>query len=79
MQLADAAPEAADDLAEESRRGRLLPGEGVVDFPAVAAALTKAGYDGPLGTEVLDRRLAAQPPEAVAEACFRAARAFFPA
>ena len=79
MQLADAAPEAADDLPDESRRSRLLPGEGVVDFAAVAAALTKAGYDGPLGTEVLDSRLAAQPPEAVAEACFRAARAYFPA
>ena len=79
VQLADAAPEAADDLPDESRRSRLLPGEGVVDFAAVAAALTKAGYDGPLGTEVLDSRLAAQPPEAVAEACFRAARAYFPA
>jgi sugar phosphate isomerase/epimerase len=79
VQLADAAPEAADDLADESRRSRLLPDDGVVDFPAVAAALTNAGYDGPLGTEVLDRRLAGQPPEAVADACFRAARTFFPA
>ena len=79
VQLADAAPEAADDLADESRRGRLLPGDGVVDFPAVAATLARAGYDGPLGTEVLSRDLAAQPPEEVAEACFHAARAFFPA
>ena len=79
VQLADAAPEAADDLADESRRSRLLPGEGVVDFGAFAAALTKAGYDGPLGTEVLSSRLAAQPPEAVAEACFPAARTYFPA
>src|SRR4051812_19929871 len=79
VQLADAAPAAAEDLPEESRRSRLLPGEGAVDFGAVAAALTRAGYDGPLGTEVLDRNLAAQPPEAVAEACFRAARSFFPA
>lgn len=79
VQLADAAPEAVGDLAEESRRGRLLPGDGVVDFPAVAVALTKAGYDGPLGTEVLSRDLARQPPEAVAEACFRAASAYFPA
>jgi sugar phosphate isomerase/epimerase len=79
VQLADAAPRAADDLPDESRRSRLLPGDGVVDFPAVATALTKAGYDGPLGLEVLDSRLAAQSPEAVAEACFRAARAWFPA
>jgi sugar phosphate isomerase/epimerase len=79
VQVADAAPEAADDLADESRRSRRLPGDGVVDFPGVAAALTKAGYDGPLGTEVLDSRLVGQPPEAVAEACFRAARAYFPA
>ena len=79
VQLADAAPGAADDLAEESRRARLLPGEGVVDFSAVATALAKVGYDGPLGTEVLDSRLAVQPPEAVAEACFTAASRFFPA
>ena len=79
VQLADAAPEAADDLPDESRRSRLLPGDGVVDFPAVAAARAKAGYDGPLGTEVLDHRLAAQPPEAVAEACFRSTNAYFPA
>ena len=79
VQLADAAAVAADDLPDESRRSRLLPGDGVVDFAAVAAALTRAGYTGPLGTEVLDSRLAAQPPEAVAEACFRAARAYFPA
>jgi sugar phosphate isomerase/epimerase len=79
VQLADAAPRAADDLPDESRRSRRLPGDGVVDFAAVAAALATAGYDGPLGTEVLDSRLAAQPPEAVAEACFRAARAYFPA
>ena len=79
VQLADAAPEAADDLAEESRRARLLPGEGVVDFPGVAAALAKARYDVPLGTEVLTSRLTAQPPEAVAEACFTAARRYFPA
>ncbi|TFV81225.1 sugar phosphate isomerase/epimerase [Blastococcus sp. CT_GayMR20] len=79
VQLADAAPEAADDPADESRRSRRLPGDGVVDFGAVAAELTKAGYDGPLGTEVLDRRLAAQLPEAVAEACFRAASTYFPA
>jgi sugar phosphate isomerase/epimerase len=79
VQLADAAPEAADDLADESRRGRLLPGDGVVDFRAVAAALARAGYDGPLGTEVLDSRLAGRTPEDVAEACFRAARRYFPA
>jgi sugar phosphate isomerase/epimerase len=79
VQVADAAPVPADDLAEESRRARLLPGEGVVDFGAVAAALSAVGYDGPLGTEVLARDLAARPPEEVAEACFRAASSYFPA
>jgi sugar phosphate isomerase/epimerase len=78
VQLADAAPEPSGDLPDESRRSRRLPGNGVVDFAAVAAALTKAGYDGPLGLEVLDSRLAAQPPEAVADACSRAARTWFP-
>jgi sugar phosphate isomerase/epimerase len=55
VQVADAAPRAGYDLPDESRRSRLLPGEGTVDFVAVAAALTTAGYDGPLGTEVLSR------------------------
>ena len=79
VQLADAAPSAADDVPDESRRARLLPGDGVVDFPGVAAALTAAGYDGALGTEVLAAELRGRSPEAVAEACFRAARTYFPA
>ena len=70
---------AAGDLADESRRARLLPGEGAVDFAAVAAALRGIGYDGPMGTEVLSSALAARPPEDVAQACFRAATAYFPA
>jgi sugar phosphate isomerase/epimerase len=79
VQVADAAPVPAGDLAEESRRSRLLPGEGAVDFAAVAAALSSVGYDGPLGTEVLARDLAARSPEDVARACFRAASTYFPA
>ena len=79
VQLADAAAEAAEDVADESRRSRLLPGDGVVDFGAFAAALDASGYSGPLGTEVLSTRLTGRPPEAVAEACFRAARTYFPA
>lgn len=77
VQVADVAPVPDPDVEHESRRGRLLPGEGAVDFPAVATAL--AGFDGPVGTEVLSTSLTAQPPEAVAEACFRAASAYFPA
>lgn len=79
VQVADAAASAADDLAEESRRARLLPGDGVIDFAAVAAVLNRLGYDGPVGTEVLSVGLAAQTPEAVADACFRAASSHFPA
>lgn len=79
VQVADAAPVTGGDLADESRHGRLLPGEGVVDFPAFAAALAGVGYQGAVGTEVLSRSLRAQSPEAVAEACFRTASAWFPA
>lgn len=77
VQVADAAASPVSDVEHESRQGRLLPGEGVVDFPAVAAALSHA--DVPVGTEVLSSSLTAAPPEAVAEACFRAASAYFPA
>lgn len=79
VQVADAAPQPCADLGVESRQGRRLPGEGVVDFSAVATALAGLGYDGAVGTEVLSVRLRKQPPEAVAEACFRAASAYFPA
>jgi sugar phosphate isomerase/epimerase len=79
VQVADAAPSPDADIEHESRRGRLLPGRGVVDFPAVAAALTAVGFDGPVGTEVLSADLTGLPPETVAAQCFRAAAAFFPA
>ena len=78
VQLADAAPERPTTSPDESRRSRLLPGEGAVDFPAFAAALAKSATTVRWAPEVLDRRLAAQPPEAVAEACFRAARRLLP-
>jgi sugar phosphate isomerase/epimerase len=79
VQVADAAPEPVGDLAEESRRARLLPGEGVVDIAGIAAALAAVGFDGPIGTEVLSGTLSAHPPEAVAEACFRSAARYFAA
>jgi sugar phosphate isomerase/epimerase len=79
VQVADVAPAPAADLGAESRQGRLLPGEGVVDFPAFAAALAGTGYAGAVGTEVLSRSLVGRPPEAVAEQCFRAASPYFPA
>jgi sugar phosphate isomerase/epimerase len=79
VQVADAAASGSRDLGQESRRGRLLPGDGVIDLPAVAAALARVGYDGPVGTEVLSRALRERAPEAVAEACFRTASTYFPA
>jgi sugar phosphate isomerase/epimerase len=78
VQLADVAVSPADDVAEESRRARLLPGEGAVDLGSVAAALAALRYDGPVGLEVLSTELAARPPEDVAIACFRSATRFFP-
>lgn len=77
VQVADVSPSPERDVEHESRQGRFLPGDGVVDFPAVAAALR--GYDVAVGTEVLSSALTGLPPEAVATACFRAASAFFPA
>jgi sugar phosphate isomerase/epimerase len=79
VQVADAAPSPGADLGVESRQGRLLPGDGVVDFPAFAAALSGIGYRGAVGTEVLSRSLGGRSPEAVAEDCFRAASAYFAA
>jgi sugar phosphate isomerase/epimerase len=77
VQVADAAASPELDVEHESRQGRLLPGDGVVDFPGFAAAL--AGYAGAVGTEVLSSSLTRRPPEDVAGACLRAASAYFPA
>lgn len=75
VQLADGPPSTPDSLAQESRSGRLLPGEGAVDTAGMLAVLDRIGYTGPLTIEVLSASLRTLPP---AELATRARTACLP-
>lgn len=57
VQLCDAAPEAAPDVPEEAMSGRLLPGQGVVDFPSLLGVLDAIGAHPFVATEVFNPAL----------------------
>jgi sugar phosphate isomerase/epimerase len=75
LQLADTAPEPEGDVAVEMANGRLLPGEGAGDAPAVCRVARAAGWDGTLSVEVLSAPWRARPPAELAVASLAAARA----
>jgi sugar phosphate isomerase/epimerase len=58
VQLCDAAPGDARDM-DEAMNGRLLPGDGVVDFASLAEQLAAIGADPVVATEVFNPRLVA--------------------
>jgi sugar phosphate isomerase/epimerase len=59
VQLCDAAPGDGRSM-DEAMAGRLLPGDGVVDFGAVATALHAIGADPVVATEVFNPALLAE-------------------
>lgn len=75
VQLADGPASTPDSLAQESRTGRLLPGEGAVDTAGMLDALDGIGHAGPLTVEVLNATLRTLPP---AELAARARAACLP-
>ena len=51
-------------------QGRGMMGAGAIDLPRIRAAVERAGYDGPIEVEVINREAWARPgDEIVAEAC----------
>jgi len=58
------APAGPVELVED--RGRVLPGEGVMDVAGYLAALAATGYAGPVSVEVFSAALDALPPEEAA-------------
>lgn len=54
LQLCDAAAPAGADPMDEAMNGRLLPGDGVVDFAALLAGLEGIGADPFVATEVFN-------------------------
>jgi sugar phosphate isomerase/epimerase len=72
-QISDATSEPAEDVGEESRHERLLPGEGVIDLGRILAKLGEE--TGPaVAVEVLSDRLDAEGPYRAAELALAASR-----
>ena len=67
LQISDAAGAPPENLMDESRHGRLLPGAGDLPLAAFAAAIAATGFDGPLTAEVLSADLRRRHPETVAQ------------
>jgi sugar phosphate isomerase/epimerase len=66
LQLSDAAEVPAADVGEESRHGRLLPGNGVIDLAGLLHSLADAGHHPPIAVEVLSDELSAMDPRLAA-------------
>lgn len=73
VEFSDLGPEVVGDLFEDTVDHRRLPGDGVYDIPAFLAAAFACGYRGPVGCEVLSRKLRAIPLEKAARLSFQAA------
>lgn len=76
LQVCDAAPEPAADALTEAMSARLLPGEGVVDLPALVGILEQIGADPFVANEAFNpARLAADGAAAYADAMVASWRA----
>jgi sugar phosphate isomerase/epimerase len=73
LQIADASRLPEPDVGEESRHGRLLPGEGVIDLVGLLRRLAAAGHRPPVAVEVLSDRLDQEGPMRAAALAARAA------
>jgi sugar phosphate isomerase/epimerase len=72
IQLSDAPAQREDDLADECRHRRLLPGEGAARPAAVLAELRRRGCSAPVGIEVFSDRLRAMDTVEAASVAFDA-------
>jgi sugar phosphate isomerase/epimerase len=66
LQVNDVAAVAGADLLTETMTGRLLPGDGVVDFAALCASLDHIGAEPNVAPEVFNPTLAALGPDELA-------------
>ena len=66
VQVCDAAPTTGDDLFAEAMSARRLPGDGVVDFAGLFAALDDIGADPFYAYEVFSTELAGHGSEQMA-------------
>ena len=66
LQLSDAAATAWPEVAKESRNGRLLPGDGVIDFAGIVGRLKDYGANPTISVEVISEALHRLEPEVAA-------------
>jgi sugar phosphate isomerase/epimerase len=66
LQLSDARDVAWPEVREESRHGRLLPGEGVINFASMVNRLKDYGANPTISVEVISDALHRLEPEAAA-------------
>lgn len=81
VQLCDMAehpPQQKAALSDYARHQRLLPGDGIIDVGRFVDKLKSAGYRGPVGIEVFNDALKAQPAEVAARQAWDALNRFWP-
>lgn len=81
VQLCDMAqmpPQEKQALSDYARHQRLLPGDGIIEVERFVDKLKSADYRGPVGIEVFNDRLKAQPPEAAARQAWQALQRYWP-
>jgi len=66
LQLSDAAATPWPEVAKESRNGRLLPGEGVIDFASIVSRVMDGGANPTISVEVISEVLHRMEPETAA-------------
>jgi sugar phosphate isomerase/epimerase len=66
LQLSDAAATPWPEVAKESRNGRLLPGEGVIDFASMVSRVLDGGAKPTISVEVISEVLHRMEPETAA-------------
>jgi len=59
--MAEQPPQNNQALSDYARHQRLLPGDGIIDVASFVSRLQRAGYCGPVGIEVFNDQLKAQP------------------
>ena len=68
-----------EDLAENSRHRRCLPGEGEFDLDRFCDCIVRKGFDGTISVEILSRKWRARPYTEFAAASLSATRKYWPA
>lgn len=76
--MAEMPPQEKHPLSEYARHQRLLPGDGIIEVERFVDKLKSAGYSGPVGIEVFNDELKAQPADVAAHKAWQALNRYWP-